>query len=394
MPVVGDSARSNRWDGFGGLGLGSRPGRQMPSALGATRPCRRRGAFTLIELLVVLAIIGTLLAFLLPAVMQARASARRATCQNNLRNVALAILSDATAKRRFPASGHFSLDGSQWYHSWVVELLPGLERGDLAAAWAFDRPYNDPGNLQVGRVTIPVLVCPDDLTAAGGGGLSYGVNGGFGWTVGVPTLDCPASFHVLERPPIAPMDFNGNGIVCPGQGGSDGVPDDKKLFFQTGLFFLENWPKGTGTVRHHTLDSVRDGTSNTLMLADTLRGGFDPVSAANWASPDPRRHSFYVSSYVCEERRCGPGRVDYRRANSANPPYNREAINSGCWQAEGEAPWASSYHLGGVNTAFADGRVHFLSEGIDGGVYGALASPQGTKIRGPLAQPVPGSDAF
>lgn len=350
--------------------------------------------FTLIELLVVLAIIGTLLSLLLPAVMQARASARRATCQSNLHNLGLAMLSDATAKRRLPASGNFSLDGSRWYHNWVVDLLPRLERGDLAAAWEFDRPYNDPANHKLATVTIPVLVCPEDETALGPGGLSYGVNGGFGWTVGVPRLDCPAAFHVLERPPIAPMDFNGNGVVCPGPGTSDGMPDDKKLFYQTGLFFLENWPKGTGTVRFHTLDTILDGTSNTLMLAETLRGGYDPLSDSNWASPEPQRHSFYVSAYVCRERRCAPGWVDYRRANSAEPPYHTEAINSGRWQAEGEAPWASSFHVGGLNVVFADGRVHFVSDGVDGGVYAALVSPQGSRIRGPLAQPAPASGDY
>ncbi len=353
-----------------------------------------RFGFTLVELLVVLAVIGLLMSLMLPAVMQARATARRAVCQNNLHNLGLAMLAHAGAKRRFPASGNFSLDGRGRYHSWVVELLSGLERNDLASQWKFDRPSDDPPNAALGRITVPVLVCPDDETATGPGGLSYAVSGGFGWTTGSPVYDCPSAFHVRDNPPVSPIDLNGNGVACPGEPGRDGRPSDKDLFFWTGLFFLENWPAGSGTVRHHSLDSILDGCSNTLMLAESVRAGYDPLTGATWASPEPRRNSFFLSAYVCENLRCAPGRVDYRRANSGEPPYHLEAINAARWQAEGEAPWASSFHVGGVHVVFADGRVHFLSDGIEGAVYASLISPQGTKVRGPLAQPVPGSDSY
>jgi prepilin-type processing-associated H-X9-DG protein len=123
------------------------------------------------------------------------------------------------------------------------------------------------------------------------------------------------------------------------------------------------------------------------MISENIRAGYDPVRGTSWASPYTRHICFYLSSYVCENRSCAPGKVNYRRANSsAQDPYRWEAINSSRDQAEGEAPWPTSLHPGGVNTAFVDGHIQLLSDQVDGAVYAALVSPQGMLIRGPLAQ--------
>ena len=350
---------------------------------------RSRG-FTLVELLVVITILGMLMALLLPAVMQARAAGRRTTCKNNLRNVGIAMLNEVAAKRRFPASGNIGSDGATQYHSWVVNLLPLLERGDIVGKWDFSLPATDPQNAALARIGIAVLTCPDDPTVVPGeGNLSYAVNGGFGWTSGVPVPDCPVSLHMDTVPHEAPIDLNGNNVRCPADVQQDGSPNDKRLLYQTGLFFAENWPPRSGTVRYHTLDTVFDGLSNTIVLGECLRVGFDPRLQTNWATPLAWHNCFFVSSYVCEGRRCAPGSVDYRRANARSEhPYRLEAINGVLNQAEGEAPWLSSGHAGGVHVMFADGRIHFLEEDVDGAVYASLLSPQGSLIRGPLAQPL------
>ena len=345
-----------------------------------------RLAFTLVELLVVITIISLLMALLLPAVMSARVTARRVQCQNNIRNVGLAIISDTEAKGRFPASGIFTTNGIPLY-SWVVTILPGLERNDIDGGWRHEVAFDDPENAALASIALPVVVCPNDLTAIGHGDLSYVVNGGFGWTIGNPTADCPAAFHAPNT--LVPFDLNGDGITCPAGSEDDHMSRDKILLKQTGLFFLENAPHGSGTVRHHVPDKVVDGLSNTLMLSENIRAGYDPyATSSGWASPYPRRNSFFVSSYVCENLSCSPGNVDYSRANSKVDPYGREAINSSHDQPEGEAPWPSSFHPGGVNVVFADGHSQLLSDSVEGSVYACIMSPQGMLIEGALAQPI------
>ena len=358
----------------------------------ATR--QRRCAFTLVELLVVITIISMLIALLLPAVMSARGAARRTQCKNNLRNLGLAMMQETEAKRRFPASGYFSVAGPELYHNWVVMLLPWLEHRDVYERWDFQSSYNAPVNKALTALTLPILICPDDDTAMQRGeNLSYVVNGGFGWT---RPWDCPSSFHVMSAPTVQPIDLNGNGIACPTDVRQDGTPADKTLFYNTGLFFLENWPQGSGTERHHSPDSIVDGLSNTLILSENVRVGFDPRSdQGGWAAPWPRRNSFFVSGYVCENLSCSPGGVDYARANNRfEDPYRLEAINSSRDQAEGEAPWPSSYHPDGVHVFFGDGRVDFLAEDVEGVVYACIVSPRGSLIRGPLAQPVVSPDQY
>lgn len=345
-----------------------------------------RQAFTLLELLVAISIVGMLLALLLPAVMRSRATARRAQCSNNLRNVGLGILGTTEAHGRFPAAGNFSTAGAT-YHSWVVNLLPWIERGDIASQWQFDTPFYGSPNGPLSAIQIGVLVCPDaDAQLNGRGNLSYVVNGGFGWT---EPQDCPVAMNAMGSAGVQTVSFdlNGNGVTCPAVAQQDGSPSDRTLYFQTGLFFAENWPVGSGTVRHHSLDTVKDGLSRTVMIAENLRGGAAAGPGGCWSSPAPWGNSFYLSGYVCENAKCSAGHVDWRRANDrSQPSHAREAIN-GTSAGDGPSPWPSSRHPGGVNIVFCDGHLVFLNEDVDGAVYASLVTPQGSLLRGPLIQP-------
>lgn len=358
---------------------------------------RRRG-LTLVEVLVVIAIVSVLFSLLLLAVGRAREAARRIRCLNNMRQVGLGLIQFASRQNRFPASGNFGVSGRDQYHSWVVSVLPELDQGDIHDRWNFDQPHDDvfhSMNGSLARTHLSILACPSDPSVVPGqGNLSYVVNGGFGWTV--PT-DCPVTQHWADgpKPMRLPLDLDGDGITCPKDDARRLSPANLTIYRQTGLFFIENWPHGTGTMRSHTLGSIIDGSSSTMLLSENVRAGYDPRRGTNWASPRAIRNSFLLSGYVCEGARCAVGRVDYRRANERTMiPYSREAINASLDQAEGEAPWPSSGHGGGVNIVMADGHAQFLAETVAGGVYAALVSPQGTRIRGPLDQVPVGDDDF
>lgn len=344
------------------------------SRLRSRPPVIHRTAFTLIELLVSIGIISMLMALLLPAVQQAREAGRRNTCANNIRNLGMAMLAEADSARRYPPSGYYPANSaSNTFPSpnWVVTLLPRIERTDLAELWRRDLKYFAAVNQALAETHVAVLCCPDDPSLGGRGDLSYVVNAGVGFTAKISGVDdCPLSAMG------GLIDLNGNGVTCPPLGsGKDGSPSDRALLTMLGLFFVESGGP-TGTTRHHTPDTVYDGLSMTFLLAENVRAGFDPTAVrTNWANPDPHRTSFYFNSAVCQSDKCSKGNVNWSLANSG-----AAQINAGLTEAEGAAPWPSSFHPGGANFVFADGHLRFISQDIDGAVYGALFSPQGQRL--------------
>jgi len=349
--------------------------------------------FTIVELLVSLGVISLLLSLLVPAVMRSRNNARRIQCVNNLRQLAMAMLQNEEVQRRLPASGNFDVASPRQFHGWPTAILGEIELVNLLRQYDFHQPHDDPANLVLTHTPVPLFVCPDDISAEPGrGNLSYVVNGGFAWTIPV---DCPASMSTTATASsIAPLDLNGNGIICPFDPRDDTGPGelpDIEYLRRTSLFFVENWPRGRGTQRHHRITDIRDGSSQTLMISENVRAGYDPEANSSWGSPDPRYNMFFISSRICADRRCAPGNVDFARANDRTNG-NLECINCSLHQPEGAAPWLSSLHTGGVNAAFCDGHVSFVSENIAGEVLAALATPVGTMIKGPLAEAIVSGD--
>ena len=107
----------------------------------ASRSGRAHRGFTLVELLVVIAIIATLIGLLLPAVQTARESARRMSCQNNIKSVALATLSFHDARKGFPMAAEFEVGTA-----WSALVLPFMEQANVFDLLTFQEDAN--GNYQ------------------------------------------------------------------------------------------------------------------------------------------------------------------------------------------------------------------------------------------------------
>ncbi len=125
----------------------------------------RTRAFTLIELLVVLAIIGILLALLLPAVQTAREAARRSECQNRLKQLSLALHNYHDVHRCLPSGsivrGPAFTPLSGW--GWGAMILPALEQGSLSAKCNFSLNTAVASNRDAIRIALPVMRCPSDI---------------------------------------------------------------------------------------------------------------------------------------------------------------------------------------------------------------------------------------
>ncbi len=144
----------------------------------------RASGFTLVELLVVIAIIGVLVGLLLPAVQAAREAARRMSCQNNLKQIGLAIFNYESAQKTLPPTMCINFDGSE-YGEWgpQARLLPFIEQGNLQNIIDFKRTYKvQPG---VVKMRIPVYMCPSEINDRPSGAdglaqypLNYGANMG------------------------------------------------------------------------------------------------------------------------------------------------------------------------------------------------------------------------
>src|SRR5262245_18870549 len=145
---------------------------------------RRRGGFTLVELLVVIAIIGVLVALLLPAVQAAREAARRSSCSNNLKQLAIGCHNYHDVTLKFPMNYATTPGNAHWTEppdtlhrstSWMVQVLPFVEQKPLhdQIDFRFDvkldprngptvNSPNSPSNAFVARTVIKTYLCPSD----------------------------------------------------------------------------------------------------------------------------------------------------------------------------------------------------------------------------------------
>lgn len=331
----------------------------------------QRGGFTLIELLVVISIIAVLASLILPGVQNARATARRVQCLNNMRNVGVAVQNYATNNngKLPPLVGREFDNGTVVADiSWPIYLLPYLDQSGL-----YDRIFNnlstwesDASNL----INIPVYTCPDDPRSNLQGTLSFVGNGG--WYPGstVPSSISTDELHGRVREsasdPVLASELDYRTAWAAGRGGLDGstAPTDvRRTIAATGTMFRGGPSSQPINVRGTTmtLDQIKDGTSQTLLLSENLQAG-------NWYNTTTG-HIAFVAPVETGGTTLAPTLSEIPNDYRINDDF--ASANSG------QRPRPSSFHTQVVNVIFADGAGRNLSQNIDQSVYRRLISSNG-----------------
>ena len=358
---------------------------------------RPRSGFTWVELIACFAIIGLLVALLLPAVRNARGPARRTQCMNNLKNVGLAMQAYSTTKRGElpPLTGGFDIHNPRPMKQltreapWSVTILPYLEQATLYDRLQITteraRPSHD--ELQnLAQTSIRTYHCPDTHNPMAGG-LSYVAN------AGIMADDCWSIGDHDEDHSAGRFDFGFNGY-----GAENRNSDDAELAYSTGVLWRVpvGIPIEKGIPTPATFDqiSAADGTSQTILLSENLNTrSYDPQSGTGgWISNAtgdiafgiavPGTRDGAVFRVALSDTAGGLGvaggakETALSRSEDPVPPYcqinanRKDAVN-------GRSPRPSSKHTSGVNMAFADGSCKTISEQIAPSVYARLLSPMG-----------------
>lgn len=309
-------------------------------AHGISRRGRWPPGFTLVELLVVLAVISILVALLLPALQFAREAMRRTSCQNNLRQLGIALHTYHDTLGRFPP--HRLANPA---HNWMTLLLPQIEQENLHGVYNYDHDWNAPVNQPAITTPILILLCPSAGTASRRDQLSGGKK--------AATTDYSNTGSVVN------IVYPANGLAPP-VGSLLGVIQGN-----------------VGT----TMANISDGTSHTIMVIEDagrpefwIRGRRGPNSTSDGCGNDD----------VVNGRVSGSGWADVAGALPLHS-FQRDGLTcpGPCVMNCTNNNEPFSFHPGGVNCVFADGSTQFLQQDLSVAVLCALFTREGNEVTSP-----------
>ena len=296
---------------------------------------RRRG-FTLIELLAVTAIIVILVSLLLPAVQQAREAARRAQCNNNLKQIGLALHSYHDAHRVLPpgfvAGAPYPATSNGW--GWSALILPQLDQAPLSNAANFNLPVEHPDNAVAVGASLAVYHCPSDQTHGG----SFAISDSLGNTM----MQAGVSSYA--------------GTVGDDASDADGLTGNGCFYRNSGTRF----------------SNIIDGTSTTVLVGERAWGFVN----GSWVGA-PNRGLVRAGAYN-----------PWIFATASSPVFVLAHNN---WiniftDSDGGLDDFSSLHFGGAHLLFADGSVRFISSINQDGPLRRAFWGMGTRAGGEVIQ--------
>jgi prepilin-type N-terminal cleavage/methylation domain-containing protein/prepilin-type processing-associated H-X9-DG protein len=294
--------------------------------------------FTLVELLVTIAIIGILIALLLPAVQAAREAARRMQCSNHLKQIGLGLHTYHDTFRGFPPA-KFTQPPE---HNWIAFILPFIEQVNLESTYDWEVPWDDPLNQPAINTQLQVLNCPST----------------------------PDSGERVDTLPTGGTAATGDYAA---------VTAVSKPLAQSGLIPAPNSRYGALTKnRAVKAAEILDGLSNTIVVSE------DAGRPTHWTSigRGPDNHSTV----------CGNQTVQNGRTTGASwaDPHGGAPLHG--FTSDGQACPGTcainctnnsevfSFHPAGVNGVFADGSVRFVSETTDIATYAAMITRAGGEV--------------
>jgi prepilin-type N-terminal cleavage/methylation domain-containing protein len=329
-----------------------------------------RSGFTLVELLVVIAIIGVLVALLLPAIQAAREAARRTSCQNNLRQLGIALLNFHDARGAFPAGSVMRVEvtGPKILTNASVAILPHLEQGAVEAAWDHNKQYWE---------QIPqALVTPISLFACPTNG-SQPVEDSIFDTLGVkPGTQLATTDYAYSK--------GATDAWCLG----NNYPDGEK-----GVFHIMNIAAEKPTGCKH----ITDGTSHTIAMGEAAGDSQWPVCRRpNCTTPEGHAQGANIPWMVGNlsiDAHADTGYVFVGIYGSTREAMNKRPVTGtilnepgifDCRSSANGGPHSSSGfrsdHTGGAQFLLCDGSAHFLREDIQLELYQALSSYAGDEV--------------
>jgi prepilin-type N-terminal cleavage/methylation domain-containing protein/prepilin-type processing-associated H-X9-DG protein len=329
----------------------------------------KRG-FTLVELLVVIAIIGVLVALLIPAVNAARELARKSQCANNIRNLAQGVAGHETQKGYYPGRINFVLasNGQQVPVSWMAKTLPYIEQNNV-----WDLILNDPKPLAnwsdvLDALSSPTVIQPNTR-----------------WFVtNLEVASCPSDPPVSLMP--ARLSYVINAGIWDRTLGSN--MDQWNDLRANGIAHVIPYNSTTGRVDAGFV-SKNDGLTATLLLSEN-------VNAISWVMLEEGATTMVWTTqeaWLLDTENPGP-----ERQYAINKGHERN-IDDVLLQMSRNSPdellstaRPSSFHSGGVQAAYCDTHVEFLSDEIHPWVYARRLSTSKAQARHPvvgLNNPVP-----